>query len=200
MTRQWRTVPRGGLIEAIQPQCAVLGGLPEEFRQFVCQFLEACYQSDTTIATFREAPLENAPATARSLFCALRMLAQLGDCGMWRRVWQDRRKIHAQIDRYYNPELGIYQGIDRHDAGHIGQWHLHDGYLYLPKALAILNLESRPIVAGLENLSRFPWAPQQAEDLTAWLHRATSENLRAGVKEITQYLALYRLLTGCDQD
>ncbi|MBN1555610.1 MAG: hypothetical protein JXA11_12765 [Phycisphaerae bacterium] len=200
MSCPWTSMPRGGLLEEIRPQLQPLPGLDETFRRWVLQFLKTCYQADDQTATFRESAAIDAPFTARSLYCGLRMLAQLGDSDLLRRVRADREKIRRTIDSYYNPELELYQGIDNHESTRVGAWRLHDGYLYLPRALKILNLPSQPIAQGLDKLPRFGWAPQMGDNLHTWMEHCISKNPRAGVKEITQYLALYRLLTGCDWD
>ena len=196
MTCPWTPAPRGGFLQAICPQLEPLTGLDEGFRQWALRFLEDCYVSNKQEATFRESPAAGAPSDARTVYCGLRMLAQLGDSELFRRVKADRAKIGRKINSFYNPQLEVYQGNDNHQPDSMGKWHLHDGYLYLPRALKILDLPSKPIAKGLDKLPRFPWALKKGGSIPAWVKRCTAGNPRSGVKEITQYLALYRMLGG----
>ena len=154
-----RTVPVGGLIESIRPQYAPLSGVTDPLRECFLPVIEQCFAAKGNRAFFREAPDGDAPVTPRALICGLRMAVQLEAHDFLARLQSEKDKFGRQIDSWFSPEFGVYQGTDSHEAGRIGSWHLHDGVLYLHSALRVLGLPRRPFPHGAEQAVRFPWAP-----------------------------------------
>lgn len=123
------------------------------------------------------------------------MLLQIDDRENINAVMENREKMRAHLESYYNAEYKLYSGGDIQSADTIGTWRLHDGILYIRNALRILGFEPKPFPEGREHLSAFPWAPRSEAELVPWMNMCCSKvGNRAGVKEISQYLCLYRNL------
>ena len=137
-------------------------------------------------------------ATPRSIMCALRILGQLDAADM---LNNDREKLHRQLESYYDNVRKVYTGLDNHSKDAFGAWRFHDGILYIRNSLEFLGFKSKPFPEGLKHLSSFSWAPQHNNELEAWFDNCCKQtNNRTGIKQLSQYLCLYRNLMRTDMD
>ncbi len=187
------TVPPGGLIAWTLAASPALPSQDARLSARILALLDACHDSAAPWP-FRENPDPGGPHTMETLTWALVCLQHLGAEDRIAAV-RDRPGLLDRIDAYYDPDLMIYRDDNTQEVGRIGAWRFHNDSV-MRMGLQIMGAPARPQVTGLAMRRHFPWAPQSDAELEGWMQRCWDHDPRAGVKEIVQYLRLYRMLAG----
>ncbi len=184
-------LPPGGLIEQIMPESGGLRVTGCGFKRSVVDYLDTVLVDDEGMYPFVECPGE--PYTDVETNCwAVMTLAHLHASD---RIDAVRDRFVKSVESFFNPRLQLYERDEAQNPSAGSPWRIHHEVV-LRHGLRAVGASARPYPRGVAMLERFPWAPQNANDVGQWLEMQWAKGPRAGAKQIFQYALLYCWLNG----